>query len=462
MAKITKTVVDNLDRHPQREYLVWDDDIHGLGIRVKPAGGASYFIQYRTPEGRTRRLVIGKVGTLPPATARDLGKAKLIEVAIGADPSRERHDAREALDVAEICDLYLKAAEAGLVLTRFRRPKRPSTIENDRSRIERHIKPLIGKLPACKLTRPDVQRMADSVAAGRTNGVFKTKRRGKGIVKGGSFSASRVVQMFGGIWTWAERRGYVSGANPARGVETARATPRDRILSTEELRALGKTLRAKDAMQPAATTAIRLLAFTGFRKEEICGLKWMHVDFERRCVRGQDTKNGRAARPLGKPALALLAELKAKTDTTALNDPAREWVFPNITGNGSADLDHRMEAIYVAAGLRKPAGTPKSAERDQDNVRPHDLRRTFTTIAAELGYSDATIDEMTAHARRGVTACHYIRLPDAYLIGAADAVAEKIMKALDGEDQKLSDAANDDDPSAVHAAVRTERLAPQH
>jgi hypothetical protein len=240
MSKITKTTVDDLDRHPAKEYFVWDDDIHGLGIRIMPSGCASYFIQYRTPEGKTRRLTIGKVGTLTPNTARDLGRAKLIEVAVGRDPSRARHDARETLDVSEVCDLYLKAAEAGLVLTRFRTPKRPSTIENDRSRIARHIKPLIGSIPVTKLARADVQRMADGVAAGRTNGVFKTKRRGKGIVKGGSFSASRVVQMFGGIWTWAERRGYVTGVNPTRGVETARATPRDRVLLTHELQALGE------------------------------------------------------------------------------------------------------------------------------------------------------------------------------------------------------------------------------
>lgn len=443
MSKITKATVDNLDRHPTKEYFVWDDDIHGLGIRVMPSGCASYFVQYRTPEGKTRRLTIGKVGTLTPNAARDLGKTKLIEVCTGGDPSRTRHDARETLDVAEVCDLYLKAAASGLVLSRFRTPKRPSTIENDRSRIARHIKPLIGTIPVTKLTRADVQRMADAVAAGKTNGVFKTKRRGKGIVKGGSFSASRVVQMFGGIWTWAERRGYVAGVNPTRGVETARATPRDRVLLTHELQALGKTLRDWQTYQPAATTAVRLLAYTGFRKEEIIGLKWSQVEFENHCVRRQNTKNGRTVRPLGKLALGILSDLKAKADQAKASDPVREWVFPNIIGNGSADLDHRIEDIFIEAGLRKP---PQKGERaDPDNVRAHDLRRTFTTIAAQLGYSDATIDELTAHARRGVVASHYIRLPDAYLLAAADAVAGKIDKALSGQRDGMPTAANDDE-----------------
>jgi integrase len=73
--------------------------------------------------------------------------------------------------------------------------------------------------------------------------------------------------------------------------------------------------------------------------------------------------------------------------------------------------------LFDAAGLR--------------DVRSHDLRRTFATIAADEGYSDATIAELLGHARRGVTARHYIRPPDAALVAAADRVAARIAAALD-------------------------------
>ena len=67
------------------------------------------------------------------------------------------------------------------------------------------------------------------------------------------------------------------------------------------------------------------------------------------------------------------------------------------------------------------------------DARSHDLRRTFGSIAADEGYGDSTIGELLGHARRGVTARHYIRRPDAALIAAADRVCSRISAALDGK-----------------------------
>jgi integrase len=77
-----------------------------------------------------------------------------------------------------------------------------------------------------------------------------------------------------------------------------------------------------------------------------------------------------------------------------------------------------IAAIFDTAGLK--------------DARSHDLRRTFASIAADEGYSDATIGELLGHARRGVTARHYIRRPDAALVAAADKVSARIAVALDG------------------------------
>jgi integrase len=66
------------------------------------------------------------------------------------------------------------------------------------------------------------------------------------------------------------------------------------------------------------------------------------------------------------------------------------------------------------------------------DARSHDLRRTFGSVAADEGYSDATIAELLGHSRRGVTQRHYIRRPDAALVAAADRVSARITTALKG------------------------------
>src|SRR5436190_1393241 len=98
MPKLTKRTVDAIRPDPAGDVFVWDvgdGALKGFGIRMKPSGVASYLIQYRNAEGRTRRLALGRVGTLTPDHARALAQDKLTETRKGGDPSAERHAARQ-------------------------------------------------------------------------------------------------------------------------------------------------------------------------------------------------------------------------------------------------------------------------------------------------------------------------------------------------------------------------------
>jgi integrase len=407
MAGLTKRAVDAA-KPQEQDYFVWCGGTPGFAVRVYPSGKKVFISQIRV--GRSTRRV--KIGVYGPYTVEQ-ARARAEEIARvaheGRDPQREKAETRSAITVAEMCDEYLKGARAGLVVTRFRRAKRVSTLAIDEGRIARHIKPLIGSLRARDVTRADVQRMADKIAQGKTAGVFKGKARGKAVVTGGAGTAARVVGLLGGIYSWAESRGYVPSPSPTKGTRTVRGEAKDRVLAPSELTALGKALRAAEAHSPAASMAVRLIALTGMRREEACGLRWSEIDAPGHCVRLGDTKTGRSMRPIGAPALAIV-DMLAKTRSSEI------WVFPNRDDSGSADLKKTIGEIFDAAGLK--------------DARSHDLRRTFASVAADEGYGDATIGELLGHARRGVTARHYIRRPDAALVAAADKVSATIAAAI--------------------------------
>jgi integrase len=436
-AKITKRSVNALrPSEDGREAVLWDADLKGFGVRMQGGSVKSYILHYRIGAGRgapLRKLTIGKHGSpWTPETARAEAKRLLSIVAQGKDPAGAKSD---SLTVGQLCDRYLDAARAGLVMTRFKRPKRPTTVAIDEGRVSRHIKPLIGKILARDLRRADVQRMADAIAQGKTAGTFRSKLRvastpdiaftidtnvklrGSAVVTGGAGTAARVVELLGGIYSWAEKRDLVAGPNPAHGVETARGEAKDRVLSNVELQALGKALNANQARVPMVVAAVRLIALTGLRREEACALRWGEIDAAACCLRLEMTKTGRSTRPIGRAAREFLCSLPQLSE---------EWVFPNRAGTGRAELKAAIAELFDAAGLK--------------DARSHDLRRTFGSVAADEGYSDATISELLGHSRRGVTQRHYIRRPDAALVAATDRVSLRIATAL-GDGQRTGEVA---------------------
>lgn len=165
MPKITKRAVDSLRPDARgKDVFRWDAGggaLKGFGIRMKRSGVASYLVQYRNKEGRTRRLVIGRVGTLTPDEARNLASDALKAATRGSDPSADRHAIRGAITVSDLCDLYVANAKNRV---------KASTLAMDKSRIETHVKPLIGRFTVRSLTTADIERMkADHAEAAKTS-----------------------------------------------------------------------------------------------------------------------------------------------------------------------------------------------------------------------------------------------------------------------------------------------------
>ena len=408
MPKLTKRLVDAIKPDPARDVFAWDagdGSLKGFGVRMKPSGSASYLIQYRNREGRTRRLALAKVGTITTEEARAAARKRLAEVAEGDDPSAQRKAARQALSVAELCDMYLKAGEGRI---------KPSTLAMDRSRIETHVKPLIGNQSVRALTSTDVERMKTSILAGKTAKARPKKGRG-GVATGGAGVAARTVGMLVTILEFARKDLRLVKENVGQGVKKPVEGRQRRFLLPEEITALGQAMTDDVAGNEVAHAAIRFLLLSGFRRMEALALPRTWLDVRARCVRLQDSKSGYQVRALGSAAIEVL-QSRPKKD---------EWFFAAARGHG-----HFVGLPKVLERLCKKA--------ELDGVTLHVLRHSFAATAAALGFSELTIAGLLGHSVPGVTA-RYAHIADTALVSAADRVSAAIAAMLAGESAAVVD-----------------------
>src|SRR5256714_11757105 len=237
MPRITKRVLDGLRPSVDGEDLfLWDKgdgSMKGFGVRMKPSGAASYLVQYRNKEARTRRLVLGRVGTLTPDEARKLAAEALRDVANGKDPSADRQAVRGSITVSELCDLYLANAKTRI---------KASTLAADISRIETHVKPLIGRFTVRSLTRADIERMKADVIAGKTAKPRRAEGRG-GVAAGGPGVAARTLGMTATILEYAKKSLGLIKENPARGIKKPPDRKQRRFLTILEITTMGGVIR---------------------------------------------------------------------------------------------------------------------------------------------------------------------------------------------------------------------------
>src|SRR5579864_839132 len=216
MPKLTKRIVDTTKPAAGRSVVLWDADLPGFGLRVKPSGRKSYVLQFRNRLGRSRRLTLGAHGVLTPDAARGRARELLADIERGADPVTERQQERRAASVAELAELYM---ERHLI------PKgKPRSVVEFRGLLDRHILPALGRLKVAEVTRSDVEALHRA-------------RRSTAV------TANRAVAVVSAMMVFAEREQLrAPGSNPCRYVKKYREQRRERFLSADEMGRLGDAL----------------------------------------------------------------------------------------------------------------------------------------------------------------------------------------------------------------------------
>jgi integrase len=413
--RITKRVVDSL-KITSGEYAIWDAQLPGFGVRVRPTGAKSYVVLYRAGSGRgapQRRFTIGAVGKITPEEARTLAQGILGAVAHGRDPAGEKTDERTMPTVAELADRFL-SEHVELKL-------KPGTANLYRDILDRIVKPEIGTTKADKLTRAAVAKL-------------------HGKLRATPVHANRTMTVLASMYSFACNTKIVQeGTNPVRKVNKYPEACRERFLTSEELERIGVAIReaqttgipwevdegapkAKHLVKEKnrfskigehAAAALRLLLFTGARLREILHLKWENVDLERGLLFLADSKTGRKTLVLNAPAMAVLVSLPRVGSYVIASDTAgTKGEKPR------ADLKRPWQTIAKRAGL--------------DGVRLHDLRHTYASFGAGGGLGLPIIGKLLGHTQASTTQ-RYAHLDNDPLRRATESIGSRIAAALDGK-----------------------------
>jgi integrase len=380
--KLTKSYIDKLNPDPEREFMIWDAELPGFGLRVKPSGVKSYLIQYRNrSDGRSKRKTLGKHGPLMTLhQAKEMARGLLADVVRGADPVAERKAERTAPLVKDLATRYLQ--EHALP------KKRAGSIKNDRSYLDRHILPALGKMKARNVRASDIQSLHNRL-------------------KTTPYQANRVLALLSKIFSLAVRWDMCPD-NPVRGIERFREEKRHRWLSDAELTRLIEALNAHP--NQIAADAIRLQLLTGARIGEVLRATWEEFDLGRGLWTkpSHHTKQKRTEHlPLSGAALDLLKEIQAERGTGA-------FLFANPkTEAPYRDLKRFWSAVTTAAELQ--------------DYRIHDNRHTYASHLVSSGMSLAIVGRLLGHTNP-LTTHRYAHLADDPLRHATEIMAQKIIQ----------------------------------
>jgi len=362
-----------------KEFFWWDTELPGFGLRVFAGGSRSSFIQFRQ-RGKQMRITLGRPPEVRAEEARTLARAQLAKVMLDGLPVAQKAR-RDNPGATLFRDFALR------FWADYSRHWKPSTRKGNRARIFKNLTDIFGHQRVDAIRKADVLRWRDSWAD-----------------RSGAFN--RTIPILSVMMGYAEQLGMrPRGSNPCRGTPRYKRKLVDRFLSAREFNRLAGTLRDFEESNPIAVQAIRLLIYTGARHGEVVGLRWEWVQSPRLML--PDSKTGAKIVYLNRQAQEVLDAMPNKADTGL--------VFPSVRG------DKPIALSPIWHEIRRHAALP--------DVRLHDLRHSFASIAIADGISLVVIGKLLGHALAETTE-RYAHLADEAIADAAKRISGSLARHL--------------------------------
>lgn len=391
-----------------------DTETRGFGLSVSPPStrspkGVKSFFVMRSVNGKQQRYVFGFANEYTVAEARDRATDLLKGMKNGISPQEEKRKQEEAAKLAEVQGVTLKDAIGLYEGTLRAKGRAERTIEDYRYLVEKYLSGWLER-PLASLTRTEVRQrhvdIAKEIARGAHTQPTKGKKgrgkharpRGEGF---GTRTANHVMRAFRAIYNRALREHADLPVNPIINVDWNKEQRRTSRIPAAGLKEWYDGVAA--ITNPVRRDYLLFTLFSGLRRTNAAEPRWEHVDFERRALHVPKPKS---QRPFDLPLSDYLVDLlKARKKENAKLAPGSPWVFPAARlGKGSDTLGHIVDARMKnrtkptkGKGARSKKETAQ-VESAQPRYTPHDLRRTFISVAESLGISREARQLLVNHA----------------------------------------------------------------
>ena len=347
---LTKRFIDQLEI-PEDIQVFHDTKVTGLHLRVSPRGSKTFYLYFRTKSGKQKRPRLGSYGILTVEQARDSARAMLGELSKGNDPT-DRHQVKN-ITLADFFKIFEK--------NHINKHVKSSTAKTYRSLFASVIEPTLGKQILEDITRSHVEEM-----------VYQNDNR--------RTTANHALVLLRLILDKAQQWEFMSSKrNPCSNVTKFKTQAKERFLTDNEITRLVDTLDQFEEASLApknAITIVRLLMMTGCRKNEITRLRWDELFLDEGVLKLKDSKTGKKEVILSDDAIKILSA--APKNNSNYIFPGKDGISP-IQG-----LQKIWERIRRAAGLQ--------------DVRIHDLRHTFASVAVSNGAPLYEVGRLLGHA----------------------------------------------------------------
>lgn len=385
--KITKSFVDNIPYPDTGQIFYRDTELKGFGLRVG-TGSKVYFAEGKV-DNKTVRVTIAHHGIFTSEQARTEAKNILGMIARGVNPNDiDKAKKAKSVTLAEVYQAYLKA----------RNSLKPRTVY-DYSRFMKTYFDEWQNKPLAEINKDMIER------------------KHREIGQRSEAQANLAMRFMRALFNFALGQ-YEDSAgnpiitdNPIKRLSQTRAwyrvDRRQTVIKSHDLPAWfdavnNLPIKSDGRNREHVKDFLLLLIFTGLRREEGLGLQWQHVDFKAKTLMIPDPKN--------------------RQDHTL---PLSDFLFDLLKARKDKNLENSL-FVFSGTGLKGYMDDPqkqmkKVIELSGVQFTPHDLRRTFITVAESLDISAYALKRLANHKMTNdVTA--------GYIIGDAERLREPMQR----------------------------------